>query len=716
MEFEQKQDPQNDPKVLEKYTTDLTKAARDGKIDPVIGREDEILRIIRILSRKTKNNPVLIGEPGVGKTAVVEGLAQRIVNGDVPSNLKDKTLLELDMGALMAGASYLGEYEGRVKGIVNAVKKSDGNIILFVDEVHLMVGAGNTGGKGGMDVSNLLKPALARGELKMIGATTLDEYRQYIEQDAALERRFQKVMVKEPSVEETISILRGLKDRFEAFHGVRIHDNALVAAAKLSDRYITDRFLPDKAIDLVDEASATIKTEIASVPTELDLINRRVMQLEIERAALSKEKDAKSSERLKELEAELLKIKAEQSTLTKRWEDEKKEIQDVAKLRGTYEALKTELQITQNSADWKRAGEIQYSLLPAVEKQLETSEKQLENHGLLKEEVTEEDVSSIVSKWTGIPVDKLVESDRKRLLELAPSLEKNVKGQNQAIELVSEAILRSRVGIKDPNKPIGSFLFLGPTGVGKTEVARTLADILFSSPKKMVRFDMSEFMDRESVNKLIGAPPGYIGYDKGGALTEAVRRNPYSIVLFDEIEKANVDVLNVLLQILDEGRITDSRGKLVDFKNTIIIMTSNIGAEHILGAERDDEVSYNLLMTELKRTFRPEFLNRIDNIIAFNALSEEVVEQIIEKDLTELSHRLESQNDYHVAFDHKVNDKILKEGYERQFGARPINRYIEKNIETQISLAIVNDQVDHQHHYIMSVNDHNDFYIREAKK
>jgi len=712
MEFQQKPDPLNDPKILEKYTINLTKNAKEGKIDPVIGREDEILRIIRILSRKTKNNPILIGEPGVGKTAVVEGLAQRIVNGDVPANLKNKTILELDMGLVMAGASYIGEYEARVKGIVSAVKKTAGRIILFIDEVHLMVGAGSNG-RGGMDVSNLLKPALARGELKMIGATTLDEHRKYIEQDAALERRFQKVLVTEPTVEETISILRGLKERFESYHGVKIHDNSLVSAAKLSDRYITDRFLPDKAIDLIDEASATIKTELASVPTELDLINRRVMQLEIERAALAAETDSKSKQRLSEIEQDLRPIKEEQATLTERWEQEKKVIASVSKLRSTLDSLRTELQQVQNDSNYQRASEIQYGLMPAIEKQLAVEEQNLSADGLLKEEVTENEVAGIVSRWTGIPVNKLVESDRKRLLNLNEALTKKVKGQKQAIDLVSEAILRSRVGIKDPNKPIGSFLFLGPTGVGKTEVARTLAEILFASSKKMVRFDMSELMDRESVNKLIGAPPGYIGYDKGGVLTEAVRRNPYSIVLFDELEKANVDVLNVLLQILDEGRITDSSGKLVDFKNTIIIMTSNIGSEYLLGVEREDEVSETLLMTELKKHFRPEFLNRIDSIIPFNALSKEVVGQIIDKNLDELATRLANQNDYQIKFDEKVKDKVLAEGYERQFGARPIKRYIEKNLETKISLAIVKDEIDHVNQYEMTVQENNEFAIQK---
>ncbi|MCL8211117.1 Chaperone protein ClpB [Mesoplasma sp. JKS002658] len=712
MDLQQKPNPQNDPNILEKYTTDLTLDAKEGRLDPVIGREDEILRVVRILSRKTKNNPVLIGEPGVGKTAVVEGLAQRIVNGDVPSNLKDKKILVLDMGLVMAGASYLGEYEARVKGIVNAVQKADGKIILFVDEVHLIVGAGKTGNGGGMDVSNLLKPALARGQLKMIGATTLDEYREYIEQDSALERRFQQVMVEEPTVDQTISILRGLKERFESFHGVVIHDNALVAAAKLSDQYITDRFLPDKAIDLIDEASATIRTELASVPTQLDHVNRKVVQLEIERAALAKETDDKSQKRLSEVDEELTKTKKIQSEFNQKWEKDKQDIKKVSGLRTKLDGLKQELQQAQFDGNYQRAGELQYSLIPNLEKELKTAQDAVNSNGMLNEEVTETEVAAIVSKWTGIPVNKLVESERKRLLELPLDLKKNVKGQDEAIEVVSDAIIRSRAGIKNPDKPIGSFLFLGPTGVGKTEVARTLADVLFSSVKKMVRIDMSEYMDRESVNKLIGAPPGYIGYGQGGVLTEAVRRNPYSIVLFDEIEKAHPDVFNVFLQILDEGRITDSSGRVVDFKNTIIIMTSNIGSELILNNE-DEEVNLKLLMMELQKSFRPEFLNRIDNIVPFNALSIKVIEEIIIKDLDELRERLHKNGDYLIEFDPKVITKIKAEGYEREFGARPITRYIEKNIETMLSKEVINDQIKRNEKYLVTVSPGDEFKVEK---
>ncbi|ATG97332.1 ATP-dependent Clp protease ATP-binding subunit [Mesoplasma lactucae] len=712
MDFQQKQDPQNDPNVLEKYTTDLTKNAKDGKLDPVIGREDEILRVTRILSRKTKNNPVLIGEPGVGKTAVVEGLAQRIVSGDVPSNLKDKKILELDMGSLMAGASYLGEYEARVKGIVNAVEKSNGEIILFIDEIHLIVGAGKTG-DGGMDVSNLLKPALARGELKVIGATTLNEYREYMEKDTALERRFQKVNVPEPTVDETISILRGLKERFEAYHGVLIHDNALVSAAKLSNQYITDRFLPDKAIDLVDEASATIKTELASVPTDLDHVNRRVMQLEIERAALSKEVDEKSKKRLTETDNELTDLKKKQAELNDKWKNDKKQIDNVTKLRQTLDSLKSELTQAQNEANYQRASELQYSLIPAMEKQLRTAQDNLNKGALINDEVTESEIAAIVSRWTGIPVNKLVESERKRLLELPNDLKKNVKGQDKAIEIVSDAIIRSRAGVKNPDKPIGSFLFLGPTGVGKTEVAKTLADVLFSSEKKMIRIDMSEFMDRESVNKLIGAPPGYIGYGKGGVLTEAVRRNPYSIVLFDEIEKAHPDVFNVFLQILDDGRVTDSSGRLIDFKNTIIIMTSNIGSEYILNAEDPDEINMKMIMAELQKHFRPEFLNRIDDIIPFNALSKDTIKEIIKKDLNQLSERMRQQSDYDIDFDDGVVDKIKEEGYDRQFGARPITRYIENNLETMIAKEIIEGKIAHGKKYLVIVNKDKEFEVTE---
>ncbi|WP_338970627.1 ATP-dependent Clp protease ATP-binding subunit [Spiroplasma endosymbiont of Labia minor] len=715
MEFNQKQDPQTDPDILKKYTRDLTQDAKDGKIDPVIGRDDEIARLIRILSRKTKNNPVLIGEPGVGKTAIVEGLAQRINNGDIPGNLKDKRVLELDMGALMAGAMFLGDYESRVKGIVNKIKESSGQIILFIDELHLIVGAGKTAGGSGMDVSNLLKPALARGELKAIGATTLDEYREYIEKDAALERRFQRVMVNEPTIDETISILRGLKERFENFHGVRIHDNAIVSAAQLSSRYITDRFLPDKAIDLIDEASANIKTELASVPAELDQVNRKVIQLEIERAALSKETDDKSKERLSENEKELIKQKQIQSRLNTQWETEKQEINKVNALKSTKEQLKKELEQARNEGNFNRAGELQYSLIPAVEKQLQ---KAITNNKdtLLSEEVTERDIAVIIGKWTGIPVEALVESEKTKLLSLEAQLNKMVRGQNQAVPAVAQAILRSRAGIKDANKPIGSFLFLGPTGVGKTEVAKSLAKLLFSDPKKMVRFDMSEFMEKQSVSKLIGAPPGYVGYNEGGRLTEAVRRSPYSIVLFDEVEKAHPDVFNIMLQILDDGMITDSLGKNVNFKNTIIIMTSNIASEYLLTVENTEMIDQTVIDKELAKYFRPEFLNRIDNVIVFNPLSKEVIFEIINKKLDELHTRIADERDYYVNFSDKTKQKILNEGYDRQFGARPIQRYIERNIENVLAKAIVSDELEEKRNYVVDVNSSNEFEVVSAKK
>ena len=703
MDFTQRPDPLNDPEILSKYTRDLTKDAKEGKIDPIIGRDDEIMRVIRILSRKTKNNPVLIGEPGVGKTAIAEGLAQRINKGDVPSVLKNKRILELDMGSVMAGASFLGDYEARIKGIVNAIQKENGEIILFIDELHLIVGAGKTGGGGGMDVSNLLKPSLARGGLKAIGATTLKEYREYIEKDAALERRFQKVYVSEPTVEETISILRGLKEKFETYHGVRIHDNALVAAAQLSNRYISDRFLPDKAIDLVDEASATIKTELASVPTELYQINRRVVQLEIERAALSKETDEKSLERAAINEKELFALKEKQKLLNDKWEEEKKAHEKINKLRSTMGQLKLELEQAQSEGKYQRAGEIQYSLLPVIEKQLKQAIVEDESK-LLFEEVTEKEIASIIAKWTGIATENLMESEKEKLLGLPTSLRKMVKGQNQAIEAVADAILRSRSGIKDPSKPIGSFLFLGPTGVGKTEVARSLAKLLFGSEKKMIRLDMSEYMEKQSVSKLIGSPPGYVGYEEGGRLTEAVRRTPYSIVLFDEVEKAHPDVFNVLLQVLDDGRITDSLGKTIDFKNTIIIMTSNIGSEYLMSTE-NELVDEKVIEGELRKFFRPEFLNRIDNVIRFNPLSKDIIREIIEKTLSELKDRVYENSEYIINFTEESIKKIADEGYIREYGARPLKRYIEKNIETVIARAIVSNDIQPKRNYVIDVQD-----------
>ncbi|AVP49213.1 ATP-dependent Clp protease ATP-binding subunit [Williamsoniiplasma luminosum] len=699
--------------ALAKYTRDLTKDAKDGKIDPVIGREEEIMRVVRILSRKTKNNPVLIGEPGVGKTAVIEGLAQRIVKGDVPSVLRNKRILELDMGSLMAGAMYLGDYESRIKGVVNEIKQSNGEIILFIDELHLIVGAGKTGQSGGMDVSNLLKPSLARGELKAIGATTLNEYRQYIEKDTALERRFQKVLVAEPTLEQTISILRGLKERFENYHGVRIHDNALVAAADLSNRYISDRFLPDKAIDLVDEAAAGIKTELASIPEGLDQINRKVMQLEIERSALSKEKDSKSQDRLIEAETELKSLQVKQSALNQQWESEKKVLEKINGFKNTIEQLKKELEITQTEGNYKRAGEIQYSLLPTLEKQLLETEMNSKD-SLLTEEVTEEEIASIVARWTNIPVDKLIESEKAKLLTLPETLKEHVKGQDEAIQAVCEAIMRSRAGIKDPNKPIGSFLFLGPTGVGKTEVAKSLAEAMFNSVKKMIRIDMSEYMEKHSVSKLIGSPPGYVGYEEGGRLTEAVRRNPYSIILFDEIEKAHPDVFNVLLQVLDDGRITDSLGKTIDFKNTIIIMTSNIASEYMLNAENPNEISQQMLTAELQKHFRPEFLNRIDNIVTFNALSKDVIVEIIDKLLNELAKRLEKTHSWYISFSDNAKKDILENGYDLKFGARPIKRYIEKNLETLLAKEIISGHLQEEKKYLIDVEEKGYYVLKNS--
>ncbi|WFQ90072.1 ATP-dependent Clp protease ATP-binding subunit [Mycoplasma feriruminatoris] len=700
--------------ALKKYTRDLTKDAKDNKLDPVIGREEEISRVIQILSRKTKNNPVLIGEPGVGKTAIVEGLAQRIVKGDVPTLLKNKRILELDMGSLMAGAMYMGDYESRVKAVVSEIQKSNGEIILFIDELHLIVGAGKTGNNSGMDVSNLLKPALARGELKAIGSTTLNEYRQYIEKDAALERRFQRVLVSEPTIDQTISILRGLKDRFETYHGVRIHDNALVSAAKLSSRYITDRYLPDKAIDLVDEACASIRTELASVPIELDQVNRKVMQLEIETSALEKEKDDKSKERWQEAKKELDSLKIEQANLNQKWEKEKEELSKINSLKSSIESLKQELETAQNDGNYKRAGEIQYSLLPSLEKNLALFEKQ-SGSKMISEEVTEHEIAKVVSKSTGILVDRLISSEKEKLLNLEDLLKKYVKGQDQAIKAVTSAIMRSRSGIKNPDKPIGSFLFLGPTGVGKTEVARSLADILFNSPKKMIRLDMSEYMEKHSVAKLIGAPPGYVGYEEGGRLTEAVRRNPYSIILFDEIEKAHSDVFNILLQILDDGRLTDSLGKTIDFKNTIIVMTSNIASQYLLTNDEFAKVDDQKIQEELNQVFRPEFLNRIDNIVYFNALSVQTIGEIVDKVLDELATRLQDEQNYFINFSEEARNKIINEGYDRLFGARPIKRYIEKNIETLIAHHIISGFLIENTRYIIDVKN-NQFVLEEFKQ
>ena len=687
--------PESTYEALDKFGKDLVELARKGKLDPIIGRDQEIRRAIQILSRRNKNNPILIGEPGVGKTAIAEGIAQRILKGDVPENLKDKTIFSLDLGALVAGAKYRGEFEERLKAVLEEIENSEGRIILFIDEVHNIVGAGKT--EGSMDAGNLLKPMLARGEVKVIGATTIDEYRKYIEKDAALERRFQPVMVNEPTIEDTISILRGLKEKFEIFHGIRITDNAIVTAATMSDRYINDRFLPDKAIDLIDEAAAKVKTEINSMPVELDEITRRLMQLEIEKVALSKETDKASKERLTTLEKEIADLKNEEKELKSQWEREKQEAGKVAKINEEIEKIKLQIEEAQRKNDYNKLAELQYGKLPELEKQKEAEEEKAKDNSsvankLLKQEIDSEEIAEVVGKWTGIPVAKLLQGEREKILHLAEHMMKRVIGQDDAIKTISDTIIRSRAGLKDPNRPIGSFIFLGPTGVGKTYLTKTLAFNLFDDEDNIVRIDMSEYMDKFSVTRLIGAPPGYVGYEEGGQLTEAVRRKPYSVILFDEIEKAHPDVFNVLLQLLDDGRLTDGKGKIVDFKNTIVIMTSNIGSEIILNDPMVSEPTKEAVLDEMKHRFKPEFLNRIDDIIVFKALGKESVKNIVNLILEGINERLKEQY-IKVEFTDKALDYIVDEAYDPAYGARPLKRFVQKDIETNLSKMILGGEV-----------------------
>ena len=698
--FNQNEEKEN---VLEKYGRDITLAARDGKIDPVIGRDDEIRNITRILSRKTKNNPVLIGSPGVGKTAIVEGLALRIVKGDVPSSLKDKTIWELDMASLVAGAKYRGEFEERLKNVLNEVKKSDGQIIMFIDEIHLIVGSGAV--EGAMDTSNILKPSLARGDIHVIGVTTLNEYREYIEKDGALERRFQKIIVNEPTVEDTITILRGLKERFEIFHGVTIQDKALISAATLSNRYITDRFLPDKAIDLVDEACATIRVQMDSVPTELDSISRKIMTLQIEKEAIKKEKDELSKNRIQEIDTELEELKNKENELKTSWEEEKNINNKINLKKKELESSKFELEKAENEYDLEKAAFLRHGKIPELEEELKTL-KEKSTNTMLSDIVTSEDITSVISKWTNIPVSKLQSSEKEKLLKLEENMKKRVMGQDEALKLVSDAIIKSRSGIKDPNRPIGSFLFLGSTGVGKTEVAKTLAYELFDDEKHMVRIDASEYMEKFSVSRLIGSPPGYVGYEEGGELTEAVRRNPYSIVLFDEIEKAHPDVLNLLLQILDDGRITDSNGRTVDFKNTIIIMTSNVGSDLLLEGKQDE------VLKDLHNYFRPEFLNRIDEIIMFKPLTKDTIKLILNKIIKDIENRLKDNN-ISIILSEKAKEEIINNSYDEAYGARPLKRYISKIIETELSKMIIKGNIDYGDRIVIDYD--NDFVFKVEK-